>query len=145
MYSFLSHAHSGLRWLLLGFLVLTIIFALSKWIGKKPFWQTHKKFALFTMVFAHVQLILGLILYFISPKVIFSKEAMKDAATRFFLVEHSVMMLISIALITVGYSVAKRQAPEKSSKTIFIIFTIALVVLFLGIPWPSKGLGTGWF
>jgi uncharacterized protein YacL len=145
MYSLLSHAHSGLRWILLGFLVLTIIFALTKWIGKKPFWETHKKFALFTMIFAHVQLILGLILYFISPKVIFSAAAMKDATARFFLVEHSVMMLLSIILITVGYSVAKRQAAEKSSKTIFILFTLALVVLFLGIPWPSKGLGTGWY
>jgi hypothetical protein len=145
IYNILRHAHSGLRWVVLLFLVLAIVFALIKWIGKKPFWQTHKKYALLALIFTHVQLIIGLVLYFISPKVIFAGSSMKDSMLRFYLVEHFVGMLIAIILITIGYSKAKRALPEKSAKLIFWFYTIGLLVMLASIPWPFRGLGAGWF
>lgn len=145
MYQGLVHAHSGLRWILLLFLVLTIVFALTKWMAKKPFWEDHKKLALFTFISAHTQLLLGLILYFISPKVVFSGAAMKDSISRFFLAEHSLGMIIAIVLISLGYIKAKKQGPEKSAKTVFWYYTIALVVILASIPWPSMPYGAKWF
>ncbi len=145
MYQGIVHAHSGIRWILLLFLVLSIVFALTKWIAKKPFWDDHKKLALFTFISAHTQLLLGLILYVISPKVIFSGEAMKDSVTRFFLVEHFVGMVIAIIAISMGYIRAKKQGPEKSAKTIFVYFTVALLIILASIPWPSMPYGAKWF
>ncbi len=144
-YNILVHAHSGLRWLVLIAIVVAIIFAAIKWIGKKPFWTTHKKYALIAFILSHLQLGIGLILFFISPKVVFSGEAMKVAMSRFFLAEHTVGMIVGIALITIGYSKAKRAIPEKSAKIIFWNFLLALIVILVSIPWPHKGFGTGWF
>lgn len=144
MYNFLVHAHSGIRWILLLFLVLSIVFALVKWVGKKPFWEEHKKLAFFTFISTHTQLLLGLILYFISPKVDFSGTAMKDPVARFFLVEHISLMILAIILISVGYIRAKKQAPEKSAKTIAIFFILALVAILAGIPWPGGPYGSAW-
>lgn len=145
MYQGLVHAHSGLRWVLLLFIVLSIVFSLTKWIAKKPFWDDHKKLALFSFISAHTQLLLGLILYFISPKVVFGSAAMKDKIARFFVAEHSLGMIIAIVLITLGYIRAKKQGPERSAKTIFIFFTIALLVILASIPWPSMPYGAKWF
>jgi uncharacterized protein YacL len=145
MYTGLVHTHSGLRWIFLVLIAITISLAIMKWAGKKPFWQEHKKWALFTLITAHLQLILGLLLYFISPKVIFDMAGMKDSIARFFLVEHISGMLLGIILITIGYSKAKRQLPEKSSKTIAIYFGIALVIILALIPWPGSMYGASWF
>jgi heme A synthase len=146
MYHFLQHAHSGLRWLVLLFLVLAVVFALIKWLAKRPFWTTHKKIALFALVFTHLQVVLGFILYFISPKVIFDGAAMNDTASRFYLVEHLAGMLISAIIITIGYSRAKRALPEVSAKSIFWYYLIGLVLILASIPWPFReGLGGAWF
>ena len=144
MYSGLVHAHSGLRWIFLILILATIGLALIKWIGKKPFWEQHKKLALFTFIVSHIQLVLGLVLYFISPKVIFDEEVMSNAFKRFWAVEHISVMLIGIVLITLGYIKAKRQLPENSAKTIAIYFGIALVLILSRIPWPGT-YGANWF
>ena len=146
MYSMLQHAHSGLRWLVLVGLVLAIAFALTKWLAKKPFWTTHKKFALFGLIFTHLQVVLGLILYFISPKVVFAGESMGNTVSRFYLVEHMVGMLLAAILITIGYSRAKRATPEASAKIIFWTYTIGLLIILGSIPWPGGRIpGVGWF
>lgn len=144
MYTGLVHAHSGLRWIFLLLLLVTIGLAIVKWTGKKPFWEEYKKWALFTFILSHIQLALGLILYFTSPKVIFDSAAMKDSITRFFLVEHIFVMIIAILLITLGYSKAKKQLPENSAKTISIFYGIALILILWGIPWPGT-YGASWF
>ncbi len=146
MYNMLQHAHSGLRWLVLLFLVLAIVFALIKWIGKKPFWQTHRKYALLALIFTHVQVLIGFILYFISPKVIFAGGAMKDAVSRFYLLEHLVGMLLAVIIITIGYAKAKRALPEKSAKLTFWYYTVGLLLIIASIPWPFRAaLGAGWY
>jgi hypothetical protein len=144
MYNMLSHAHSGLRWLVLVFLLLAIVTAYTKWSAKANY--PAGKLPLLGLIFTHVQLILGLVLYFISPKVQFTAGVMKDPILRFYTVEHLSLMLIAIALITVGYSRAKRQAPAaQGHKTIFTFYLIGLILILVSIPWPFRGLGAGWF
>lgn len=146
MYSILTHAHSGLRWLVLLFLVLAIVNAARKMgNAQASFGATDKRLSLFALIFTHIQLILGLILYFISPKVQFSAETMSDSILRFYTVEHLSLMLIAIVLITVGYSKAKRQEGGKKFKTTFWYYLIGLVLILVSIPWPFRGLGAGWF
>ncbi|UII21145.1 cytochrome B [Fulvivirga ligni] len=142
----LRHAHSGLRWLVLIFVLAAIINSLGKTKGSTPFTGKDKSLALIGLIVTHLQLVIGLILYFISPKVMFSGTAMKDPALRFFLVEHSVMMLIAITLITIGYSRAKRLADDgKKFKTILTFYALGLLLILIAIPWPFRNLGGSWF
>lgn len=145
MYTGLVHAHSGLRWIVLILLVLAVIKALSGWSGKKEYSKGDKMMSLFAMIFTHIQLLIGLWLYFISPKVMFVEGMMKDSVTRFYSVEHITLMLAAIILITVGYSTAKRSrdAIQKHKKTA-IYYGIGLLLILAGIPWPFRDLGAGW-
>ena len=94
----------------------------------------------------HFQLLLGLILYFISPKVIFSGASMKDPLLRFFLVEHIALMLAAVVLITVGYiKFQKADEIRRRHKITVIYYGIALLLILAAIPWPFRNLGGGWF
>ncbi|MFQ5448920.1 MAG: cytochrome B, partial [Saprospiraceae bacterium] len=95
---------------------------------------------------AHLQLLLGLALYFMSNKVVFSGESMKVAVNRFFTAEHSLIMLLAIVLITIGYTKAKKATEEAVKfKTTFRYYLAALILVLAGIPWPFRGFGSGWF
>jgi hypothetical protein len=74
--------------------------------------------------------------------------AMKDAVMRFWVIEHLILMVLSIILITIGYSKSKRAATDEAKfKLLAIFFGIALVLILMGIPWPFRmvGEGRGWF
>ncbi|MCB9048778.1 MAG: cytochrome B [Lewinellaceae bacterium] len=146
MYPMLKHAHSGLRWVVLALLLVAIVNALSKWRGGKQYTDGDRKITLFTMISAHVQLILGLILYFISPAVQFNSATMSDKVLRFYSVEHLTIMILAIAVITIGYSQAKKklEAAQKFRST-FTYYLIALLLILAGIPWPFRFPGAGWF
>ena len=146
MYNALKHAHSGFRWLVLALLVYAIYNALMKWKNRSKFTEADKKASLFAMVFLHIQFLIGIVLYFISPLVSFADGFMKNAGTRFYTMEHTIMMLIAIALVTIGYSKSKKKVENGHKfKTIFTFYLIALLVILLAIPWPFRGLGAGWF
>lgn len=146
MYNMLVHAHSGLRWVMLVLLVAATFKALLKWKSKAPFTEGDRKLNLFTMITAHVQLLLGLALYFISPKVNFAGEAMGDSLQRLYLLEHPLTMLIAIVLITIGYSKSKNAVEEnKKFKTAFSFFAIALILILIRTPWPFLDPAAGWF
>jgi hypothetical protein len=145
----LLHIHSLLRYILLIFILISIIKSFSGWFGKKQYLPGDKKVALFTLISAHLQLVIGLILYFISPSVKVGLanmgEAMKDPGLRFWAVEHISLMIIAIVLITLGYSLAKRgKDDEAKHKRIAIFFLLAIIVIFLAIPWPWSAVARGW-
>ena len=144
MYNGLLHAHSGLRWLVLLFLLLAIATAWSNWSKKNDY--PAGKMPLLGLIFTHIQLLLGLVLYFMSPKVQFTAGVMKETMLRFYTVEHLVGMLIAVVLITMGYSKAKKAAPAAAGhRKILVFYGIGLLLILLSIPWPFRGLGAGWF
>lgn len=139
MYTGLTHAHSGWRWIVL-ILILTAILQALLQPGKKT------KLPLFAMIATHLQLVIGIILYFISPKVLFAAETMKVALNRFYTVEHTTLMLLAVVLITLGYGKWKRaDTAENGSKKVLTYYLIGLVLILAGIPWPFRNLGAGWF
>jgi high-affinity Fe2+/Pb2+ permease len=98
------------------------------------------------LIIMHIQLVLGLVLYFISPKVIFSASSMKDGFLRFFLVEHISLMIIAVILVTVGYVKSDRAEDMiKKNKRVLIYYSIAFVLILASIPWPFRPLGAGWY
>ena len=142
MHPALLHSHSGLRWVLLILLVATIFSVAGKRNGKVPFTAQDKKLSLFTLIATHLQAVLGLFLYFISMKVEFSGNTMSNPVFRFFTMEHTLMMLIAIILITLGYGKAKKG----NANGVFWYYLIALVVILVAIPWPFRtALNAAWF
>ncbi|HEY5326477.1 MAG TPA: cytochrome B [Mucilaginibacter sp.] len=130
MYEIFKALHSGFRYVVFVLVLLAIIQSVLGWFGKKPYTEINRKINLFALVSAHTQLLIGVVLYFLSPYVRFDKYTMKHETTRYFTVEHWVMMLIAIALITIGHSKAKKaETSEGKHKTIAIFYIIAFLVI----------------
>lgn len=109
-------------------------------ISKKAFGASDNKISLFLMISAHTQLVVGLILYFVSPYVNF-KNVTVNPDTHFFTIEHAVMMLVAIVLITLGRTTSKRaQTDGGKFKRLFWYNIIALLIIFMAIPWPNMGM-----
>lgn len=145
----MEYLHSTLRYLILVFLVGSIFISLTKWMGKKPFTKGDKMTYLMTLIFCHIQLIVGLILFVMKDyQKNFSQMGtiMKIPVLRFFTIEHTLMMLLAIVFITIGYSTAKRATTDvaKHKKT-FIFYFIGFILIMAGIPWPFRGFGNDWF
>jgi hypothetical protein len=103
------------------------------------------------MVSLHTQLLIGLGLYFISPRVQFVENWMSSkvagGAFRFYNLEHISLMIIAIILVTVGRKIAEKQTNDLDKhKKIRTWYTIALVLIIAAIPWPFRtALGGAWF
>jgi len=142
----LAHAHSGLRWIALILIIYAIINAiLSK--NKGEYLKKDKMLNLFAMVSLHVQLLIGFVLYFISPKVSFSAGWMKIDFFRFYGMEHGLGMLIAIIIVTIGRKKAeKASVPAMQHSKIITWYTIGLIIIIASIPWPFReALGGKWF
>src|SRR6185437_5636241 len=117
MYSLLLSIHSLVRWLLLVTLLISIGRAYQGWLKNKRFSKRDNTLRVITSSIAHTQLILGLWLYFISPVIKYFLQNFSEAVhmreIRFFGMEHSLMMLIAIVLITIGSSLSKRKNEDK--------------------------------
>jgi hypothetical protein len=130
LYTFFKYLHSGFRYIVLILVIIAMIQSLIGWLGKKPYTETARKINLFALISAHTQLLIGIVLYFLSPYVQFNSMTMKDRTTRYFTVEHWVMMVIAIVIITIGYSKSKKKTTaEAKYKTIAISYIIAFVVI----------------
>ncbi len=141
----LVSAHSGLRWIALALLLAAIFNALAS-RGKGSYEKKDKMLNLFAMVFMHIQLLIGLILYFTSGKVSFAQGWMKNPQYRFFGLEHILIMLIAIVVITIGRRKAENASiAAKKHGNIVKWYIIGLILVLAGIPWPFRNLGTGWF
>ncbi len=136
MYNTLLGLHSGLRYIVLILLVLALVGAIIGLFGKKAYTEGNRKINLFAMIFTHTQFLVGLILYFFSPMVNYSNmgEAMKDAMTRYWTVEHSVMMLFAIVLITVGHSRSKKASEALNKhRSVALYYGLAVLVIVVAI------------
>ncbi len=120
-------------------LLIAVLNALNGYFNNKDFSLTKDfRISLFALIFTHIQMVLGLILYFLSPYFTSwqSGGVMGDSFLRLVLVEHPVINLIAIALITIGWSKHKKVlAPKSKFKTISIGYGIGLVLILLRIPY----------
>ena len=140
MYGILLPIHSFLRWAILVLILVCIVKSLMGMISKKPFGGSDNKISLFLMISAHTQLVVGLMLYFVSPYVNF-KNVTVNPDTHFFTIEHAVMMLVAIVLITLGRTTSKRASTDGGKfKRLFWYNIVALLIIFMAIPWPNMGM-----
>ncbi|WP_308991527.1 hypothetical protein QLS71_005790 [Mariniflexile litorale] len=140
MYETILKLHSYWAYLVLFILIIAVINALIKVFGDKEYTAKDFRIALFTLIVSHIQLLIGLILYFVSPRfelwAEMGSKVMKDSMTRLYLVEHPLVNIIAVALITIGYSKHKKKLTSKAKlKPIAVFYSIALVLLLSRIPW----------
>ncbi len=146
MYKALLHSHSGLRYVVLLFILIVIGQSFIGWQRQRKFDVTHRRISNVSTVLLHLQWMVGLALFFISSKVFFDADTMKSSLLRFFTMEHPVMMLIGTLLITIGHLKAKVYSNYKSHKRLFWYNVVGLVIILAAIPWPFRAdLGAGWF
>jgi hypothetical protein len=141
MYTGLLHTHSALRYIVLIMLIIVIVKSLMGLVNKKPFTALDNRLSLFLFIATHTQLLVGLILFFVSPFVQFSGAAMKAASTRYWLVEHNTAMIIAIVLITLARTTSKKMASDNAKhKRLFVFNLIALIIILATIWMSGRGI-----
>jgi len=149
MNSALLHTHNILRWgvLLAGFWAIYLAYT---GMSKKRAWESKdNKAGMWFVLFCHVQLVIGLILYFIMGKQsIFSNmaEGMKDSYLRYWGMEHFLGMVIAIAIVQFGRIASKKAGNDLlKHKKALIWYGIGMILIFVNIPWPWKAVARGLF
>ncbi|MEZ4809639.1 MAG: hypothetical protein R2819_04705 [Allomuricauda sp.] len=137
----IKNLHSYFAYVVLAVLIFAVINALLGWLGKKDF-TMHKdlRISLFALILSHIQLLVGLVLYFISAKGLNAIQNLGmgglNAPARLLALEHPLTNILAIALITIGWSRHKKimEGPKKF-KSIAIFYGLGLLLILSRIPW----------
>lgn len=134
--------HSYWAYLVLAILTFAVVNAIIGFTQKKQFTDKDVRIGLFTLIVAHIQLLIGLGWYFMSPWYEMLKtdaaSVMKDKAARLLAVEHPIMMILAIVFITIGWSRHKKKTEDAAKfKTFAIFYGIALLLILSKIPWSN--------
>lgn len=140
MYTGLLYTHSFLRYFVLILLLAVIVKSFIGYSNKKPFGKTDNILSLSLFSVTHTQLLVGVILYFVSPWVQFSGGAMKDASLRYWTAEHNVLMITAIVMITLARTTSKKMKDDTAKHRRLLIFnSIALAIILLSIAMSKRG------
>ena len=135
-YEIIQKAHSGWAYLALIFLAIAVINAVIGLNSKSEFTKKDRMLGLFGLIFSHIQLLFGLVLYFVSPLGKAVLGQMKDPALRLTSLEHPLINIIAIALITIGWSKHKKLTTSHAKfKTFTIFYALGLILILSRIPW----------
>jgi uncharacterized BrkB/YihY/UPF0761 family membrane protein len=140
MYLALLHTHNFTRWLVLLAALVALVMAVMALAGRKPYEKRHRLANLSFVISMDLQLVLGLLLYVVSPLVQSALadigNAMGNSELRFFAVEHMSVMLVAVALAHVG-SVLIRRAPSDHAKHARAVlwFGLSTTAVIFSIPW----------
>ncbi len=141
MYEFLLGLHSILRWVVLIAGVLAVVWAVRGWRGGQAWTALDNRLGLVFTSVLDVQVLVGVILYVVSPLIqrVFQDfgAAMGNSGLRFFAMEHTLMMIVAVVIAHVGRA-RIRRAPdaEGKHKQAALFFGLALLVVLAAIPWP---------
>ena len=143
MYSFLLSLHSVFRWLVVLSLFTAIIRSFTGFTSPRPFGRLDNAIRHWTATIAHIQLMIGILLYTQSPLVsyYFGTDEPDNPEAFFFSILHLVLMSTALVIITIGSAKAKRKKGAYTKfKTLFLWFVIALALIFAAVPWPFSPL-----
>jgi hypothetical protein len=141
MYSAVLELHSYWAFATLGLLLIAALNAFTGVSSKRVFQKRDRQISLIALIFSHIQLVIGLILVFVTPKLDAAKAVgmggvMKDSNLRLFFVEHPLINIIAIVLITIGWSKHKKEINDTNKfKRIAYLYSIAFLLLLSRIPW----------
>lgn len=152
LYNAFLHVHSVVRWIVLLLLIFAILNSLIA--GNRPYIRTDNRLGILLTIFTDLMLVAGIYLYFMGPRGYRMMEGkgmsdiMKDATTRFYVVEHMAGMLIAIILIHIGKAQGRKKISDRAKhRRTMIFYLLALLIILASIPWPFReiGVGRGWY
>ena len=142
MYETVQFIHSYWAYLVLFMLLIASFNAIIGFASNKEYSATNFRLALFTLIVSHIQLLIGIVLYLtpgnLSRFDAGMSEVMNNDTLRLYLVEHPLMMILAIVLITIGYSKHKKKLTSRPKfKMLTIFYGLAFVVVLTRIPWSA--------
>ena len=138
MYTAIQTAHSIFAYIVLALLFLASVNAITGLTGKRLFKDKDLRLSLFALIVSHLQLLLGIIIYFISPLRLKSMGQMSDSALRLTSLEHPLINIIAIVLITIGWSKHKKEESNNGKfKKIAVFYTLGLILILSRLPWSN--------
>jgi hypothetical protein len=143
MYEILLFIHSWLRWILLLLGIIVIIRSYVGWFGNKNYLKSDNTMSVSLVVVFHIQLVIGLLLYFIFSSITQSTFqnfglAMKDSQLRYWAVEHIFIMVLSVVIAQIGrIQIKKTHSNTNKHRNSAIYFTMALILVLSRIPWDQ--------
>jgi hypothetical protein len=143
MYSTVYFIHSWWAYLVVLVLIIASVNALIGLFTKRDYGANDFRIALFTLIVSHIQLLIGIVLFFVAPyfQVLLNSgmgEVMGDTTLRLYIVEHPLMMIIAVVLITIGYSKHKKKLTSNPKfKMLAIFYTLGLLFVLSRIPWAN--------
>lgn len=141
MYETIQMLHSYLAYVALAVLFLAVANAIGGLIGNRIFTMTKDlRLSLFALILCHIQLLVGLLLYFVSPSGLSAIQEFGmgglSAEARLLAVEHPFINILAIVSITIGWSRHKKFVEgDKKFKSIAIFYGIGLLLILSRIPW----------
>ena len=141
MYTFILALHNIMRWVALILVAVATIRALIGLFGNREWSETDRRIGSFSAISVDIQLLLGLILYFVVSPI--TKVALQDFGAamgvtdlRFFALEHPFYMVLALIFVHLG-SVLPRRVENSKGKYMraAIFFGLTLLLLIFGIPW----------
>lgn len=140
-YKIILEAHSGIAYVALITIAIAVINSFIGISAKNEFKPKDRRIALFALIATHIQFVFGLILYFVSPNGLAKIKALgmggMQAYDRLLALEHPLVNLIAIVLITIGWSSHKKADETKKFKKIAIFYALGLILLLSRIPWQT--------
>ena len=138
MYSVIQPAHSIFAYIVLAILFFASVNAISGVVSKRVFKAKDLRISLFALILSHFQILIGLVLYFVSPIGLDAAGNMKDAALRLTSIEHPLMNIIAITLITIGWSKHKKEESNNGKfKKIALFYSLGLILILARLPWAN--------
>ena len=130
--------HSYWAYIVLGILIFSVVNAVLGFTKKRSFTDKDLRIGLFTLIVSHIQLLIGLGWYFMSPWYKSMKENGIDTGNRLLALEHPIVMILAIVFITIGWSKHKKKIEDTEKfKTFSIFYGIALLLVLYRIPWNN--------
>ena len=140
----MKEIHSYWAYIVVIILLVAVVNAFIGLTSKKEFTSKDLRIGLFALIVSHIQLLIGLVWYFMSPYfnqlTTNTSEVMKTKELRLLALEHPIMMILAIVLITIGWSKHKKRTESSAKfKTFAIFYGLGFLFILSRIPW------TNWF
>ena len=130
--------HSTLAYAVLAIVAIAVINAFLGLSSKRNFTKNDRSLSLVALILSHIQLVVGLVLWATSPLGKDAMSQMSNAAMRLTAVEHPLINIIAIVLITIGWSKHKKEESSNGKfKKIGIFYALGLLLILSRIPWSN--------
>ena len=146
MYEFTLILHNLMRWVVVVLAIFALVRIYMGLFSKRDWNETDRKALSFYSISLDIQLLLGLLLYFVvSPFMANIRSnfgaVMSDSNLRFFAVEHMSLMLLAVVLGHVAVVMARRAdtSPAKFRRAA-IWLTLSVLAVLVAIPWAQRPL-----